>query len=317
MSESAGRVTLWGIECFLAAAEEGTVQGASRRLGASASGISQQISALEQALGATLFDRTARPMGLTPAGTTFLPRAMAVMNEMAAARAAIGLAGLSGLTSFRLGFIEDFEAEVTPRLLFELGRKWPGSQFLLETGPSHRLHEALEARSLDLILASDSGSSTARDEVHPVLEEPFVAVVPKGRKLDHDDMALPFILYTSRHLMGRQIADALARQSSRPPHKFELDSYNAIMAMVAAGQGWSILTPLGVLHAQRYRDRVDLHPLPFAPFSRRIALFARRDILGPMPADIAHRLRDLIADMIVAPVLADHPWMKGGLKIIG
>lgn len=316
MNDTPGRVTLWAIETFLAAAGEGTVQGAARRLNASASGVSQQITALEAALGATLFDRSARPLRLTPAGETFRPHAQAIVNELAAARAAIGLAGLSGRASFRLGIIEDFESEVTPRLLSDLGRKWPESQFLLETGPSHQLHAALEARGLDLILASDPGSVTDHTEVHMIVEEPFVAVVPKGVKLALDDPGLPLILYTSRHLMGRQIADALARQKQRLQHRFELDSYNAIMAMVAAGAGWSILTPLGALHAERYSDRVELQPLPFAPFSRRIALFSRRDVLGELPSDIAERLRQLISTLIVKPAVADHPWMKGGLRVI-
>ena len=316
MPDSPGRITLWAIETFLAAAEEGTVQGAARRLGASASAVSQQISALEAALGVELLDRAQRPFRLTPAGETFRRHAQAIVNELAAARAAIGLAGLSGLASFRLGFIEDFEAEVTPRLLSDLGREWPGCQFLLETGPSHRLHEALEARALDLIVAADLGRASELLEVHPVLEEPFVAVLPRGQTAPFQK-ELPLILYSTRHHMGRQIADALARHSQRPAHRFELDSYNSIMAMVAAGAGWTILTPLAVLHAARFRDRVTLQPLPMADLSRQIVLTARRDVLGAMPSDIAARLRLLLHDMIVAPVVRDYPWLAAGLRTIG
>ena len=322
MTDAPGRISLQAIEAFLAAADEGSVMAAARRLAVSASGVSQLISGLESALGVVLFDRSGRPRQLTPAGDTFRRHAQAIANELAAARAAIGLAGLSGLSNFRLGFIEDFEAEVTPSLLSDLGRDWPGCQFLLETGPSHRLHEQLDARALDLIVAADMGAATDMAEVHTILEEPFVAVVPKGRGLGATQVAsanfaLPLILYTARHHMGRQIADALARQNVRLGHRFELDSYHSIMAMVAAGSGWTILTPLGVLHASRFHDKVDLLPLPLAPLSRRIAVSARRGILGAMPADIAARLRRLLQDMIVTPVLADHPWMKDGLKVIG
>ncbi len=317
MTDSSGRISLWGIEAFLAAAEEGSVQAAARRLAASVSAISQQISTLEAALGATLLDRAQRPLRLTPAGETFRRHAQSILNELTAARAAIGIAGLSGRASLRLGFIEDFEAEVTPRLLSDLGREWPGSQFILETGPSHRLHEGLDSRALDLIVAADIGAATEGVEVHQVLEEPFVAVLPKGRGAAPFDGTLPLILYSPRQYMGRQIADALARQTRRPVHRFELDSYNSIMAMVAAGAGWSILSPLGVLHAGRFREMVELQPLPFAPFSRRIALFARRDLLGAMPADIAGRLRLLITDLIVGPVLADYPWMRPTLGVAG
>lgn len=315
MTEAPGRITLWAIEAFLAAAEEGTVQGAARRLNASASAISQQVSALEQALGAVLLDRGQRPLRLTVAGQTFRRHARAIVNELAAARAAIGLGGLSGLASFRLGLIEDFEAELTPRLLSDLGREWPHCRFLLETGPSHRLHEGIAARTLDLIVAADLGLGSDSLEVHRVLEEPFVAVLPKGRGVRPLDPGLPLILYTSRHYMGRQIADALAHQSARPAHRFELDSYASIMAMVAEGGGWTILTPLAVLHAERFRERIEIEPLPFG-LSRQIALIARRDGLAGMPAEIAGRLRMLLRDMIVAPVLAEHPWMKDALRVL-
>ena len=123
------------------------MQAAARRLNASVSAVSQQISALEAALGAMLFDRSARPLAMTPAGMTFRHHAQAIVNEVAAARAAIGLAGLSGLSNFRLGFIEDFEAEVTPRLLSDLGKEWPGSQFLRwrpDTEPASCTYDQLE-----------------------------------------------------------------------------------------------------------------------------------------------------------------------------
>lgn len=316
MVDAPGRITLWAIESFLAVADEGTVQGAARRLSASASAVSQQISTLEAALGAVLLDRAQRPLRLTPAGETFRRHAQAIVNELAAARAAIGLSGLSGLASFRLGFIEDFEAEVTPRLLSDLGQQWPGCQFLLETGPSHRLHEGLEARALDLIVAADLGLADETLEVHTILQEPFVAVLPKGQAVQPFSPDLPLILYSTRHHMGGQIADALARHSQRPVHRFELDSYHSIMAMVAAGAGWTILTPLAILHAARFRDSVTLQPLPMLALSRRITLSARRDVLGQMPGEIAQRLRLLLDEMIVRPVLADHPWLAEGLRVV-
>jgi len=46
--------------------------------------------------------------------------------------------------------------------------------------------------------------------------------------------------------MGRQIAAHLARHGLKPAHRFELDSYAAILAMVAGGEGWTILTPLAL-----------------------------------------------------------------------
>jgi DNA-binding transcriptional LysR family regulator len=315
MAEQQGRVTLWGIEVFLAVAEEGAISAAARRLGVSPSAISQQLTGLESALGAILLDRSARPMGLTPAGAMFRRHAQTILNAEAEARADLAVADLSGLTTLRLGMIEDFDAEVTPSLLSALAQDLKGCRFLLETGASHRLLDQLESRSLDIVVAADLGSENADAgwrEVHPLLSEPFLAVTPKG----HSTADLPLIQYTARHLMGRQIASHLAQQNLRLTHRFELDSYHAILAMVANGQGWTILTPLALHHAARFSTGIDVAPLPFAPLHRTLSLSARAGVLRDMPGQVATRLRGLIQAKVVGPAQADWPWLKGQLQVL-
>lgn len=314
MPDAGARLSLWGIEVFAAVAEEGSVSAAARRLGASPSAVSQQLTNLEEALGAPLVDRTARPVALTPAGQIFRRRAEAILNEATRARAELALADLSRLTDFRLGMIEDFDAEVTPRLLAGLAEDFRDCHFLLETGPSHRLLDALDTRALDIVVAADMGPPAEGMEVHPLLEDPFVAVLPRGRR---DDLAaLPLIQYSERHHMGRQIAAHLAHQNLRLSRRFELDSYHAILAMVAQGAGWAILTPLGAFHAHRFREATELAPLPFAPFSRRIALSARKGVLGDMPERTAARLRSLLDDLVVRPATQRLPWLEGSLRLL-
>jgi DNA-binding transcriptional LysR family regulator len=315
MAETQGRVTLWGIEVFLAVAEEGSISGAARRLGVSPSAVSQQVTGLEQAVDAQLLDRTGRPVRLTPAGAMFRRHAQTILNAEAEARAELAVADLSGLTTLRLGMIEDFNAEVTPDLLTALSRDLKGCRFLLETGASHRMLDQLEARALDMVVAADLASSTADEgwrEVHPILAEPFVAVTPKGQGIGD----LPLIQYTARHLMGRQIAGHLARQNLRPAHRFELDSYHAILAMVAAGEGWTILTPLALHHAARFAGRVSVQPLPFAPLERSLSLSARAGVLQDMPAQVAVQLKTLVKQSVITPALTSWPWLFGQLRLL-
>ncbi|SMX43493.1 LysR family transcriptional regulator [Actibacterium lipolyticum] len=321
MAQTTGRMTLWGIETFIAVAEEGSVSAAARRLGASPSGVSQQLAGLEAALGATLMDRSTRPVSLTPAGQMFRRRAQTILAESQQAKAELAAHDLSALTDFRLGMIEDFDADVTPRLLADMAGELQTCQFLLETGASHRLFGLLDGRALDMIVAADMGAAADWMEVHPLLKEPFVAAVPAGM-IDPDSdvlrqlQALPLIQYTQRHHMGRQIAEHLARQHLTLAHRFELDSYHAILSMVASGSGWTILTPLGYLRAQRFRDQVTLMPLPFAPLSRTISLSARSGVLQDMPSNVAARLRPLLDEMIVTPATAHLPWLQGDLAVL-
>ncbi|HHI71786.1 MAG TPA: LysR family transcriptional regulator [Rhodobacteraceae bacterium] len=321
MMETSGRITLWGIEVFLATADEGSISAAARRLEASPSAVSQQLTNLEKALGATLLNRNSRPVLLTPSGEIFRKRAQIILNEAMQAQAELAVPDMSALTRFRLGMIEDFDADVTPRLLSDMAEDLKGCRFLLETGASHRLFDLLDSRALDVIVAADMGATADWMEVHPLMVEPYVAAVPKGEIDLAGDVpaqlkSLPLIQYTQRHHMGRQIAAHLARQNLRLSHRFELDSYHAIMAMVAAKAGWTILTPLGYLRARRFHDAVEMIELPFAPLSRSISLIARQDVLQEMPADVAARLRSLLQEMIADPAISALPVIARDLQIL-
>ena len=313
MADAEGRISLWGIEVFVAAAEEGSISAAARRLAVSPSAVSQQLSGLEAALGATLLDRSGRPMQVTPAGAMFRRHAQTILNAASEARAELAMADLSGLTTLRIGVIEDFDSDVTPRLLSALAHDLKGCRFLLETGASHRLMDQLEARALDIVIAADTDAAPEDwREIHPILAEPFVAVAPHGSRIED----LPLILYTARHLMGRQISAHLARHGLKPAHRFELDSYAAILAMVAGGEGWTILTPLALHQARAFRAQVEVRPLPLPALARTLSLSARAGILQGVPTQIAQRLKPLIAEVVITPALAAAPWLAPALRVL-
>jgi DNA-binding transcriptional LysR family regulator len=316
MNEQTGRLSLWGVEVFLAAAEEGSVSAAARRLAASPSSVSQQISNLEAALGAELLNRRARPMTLTPAGRILRRRAQTILSEASHARSEIAGLDLSLLSQLRLGMIEDFDATVTPVLLSDMADALTTTQFELETGPSHRLLDHLEHRSLDVIVAAEFDKPDWMLS-HALLEDPFVAVVPKGRSARLKDLNdLPFIEYTRRHAMGRMLASHLVAEGVTLTQRFELDSYRAMMAMVAGGAGWTIVSILGAGHAGRYADQIDVQPMPFAPRSRRISVSVRRDGMEDMATDVVDRLRPLLQTQVVDPVLEQLPWLKNKFKVL-
>jgi len=85
---------------------------------------------------------------------------------------------------------------------------------------------------------------------------------------------------------------------------------------VAAGAGWSITTPLGYTRAHRFMGAVEAMPLPFAPLSRTISLIARRGTIGPMPEQIAGRLRPLLAALVVEPSVDTLPWLRDMLRVL-
>src|SRR5215471_12186518 len=78
---------LGGVEAFLSVAQHRSFRRAAAELGVTPSAISQAVRALEGRVGATLFIRTTRSVGLTEAGERFLSRAKPAFEELVAASA--------------------------------------------------------------------------------------------------------------------------------------------------------------------------------------------------------------------------------------
>lgn len=74
-----------GVEAFLSVAQHRSFRRAADECGVTPSAISQAIRALEARVGAVLFMRTTRSVGLTEAGKRFLSRARPAFEELVAA----------------------------------------------------------------------------------------------------------------------------------------------------------------------------------------------------------------------------------------
>src|SRR6201988_753583 len=74
-----------GVEAFLSVAQHKSFRRAAAELGVTPSAISQAVRALEERVGAALFTRTTRSVGLTEAGDRFLSRAKPAFEELVAA----------------------------------------------------------------------------------------------------------------------------------------------------------------------------------------------------------------------------------------
>ena len=79
------RGALDGVEAFLSVAQRRSFRRAAAELGVTPSAISQAVRALEARIGAPLFTRTTRSVGLTEAGERFFSRAKPAFEELVAA----------------------------------------------------------------------------------------------------------------------------------------------------------------------------------------------------------------------------------------
>lgn len=311
-------VTLRGLEVFEALAHSGSVAQASRSTGLSQPAVSQQMRNLETALGTELVDHSKRPMQLTPAGRSFLARTEAVLSQLRLAQSELTVMDLTHLSTLSLGMIDDFDNDLTPRLVTILAESLTKCRFKLVSAPSHEISEAMRERRLHIAVAASTGEVMENISEYPLARDPFILVTPKraeGSTLEI--MArLPLLRYDREQLIGRQIEAHLSRQKLDFAERFELGAHLSLMTLVARGTGWAVTTPLGYMRAARIHDEIAVHPLPFKPFSRNISLFASADWADRVPRDVAQTMRNLVQDLVIQPALAKLPWLDGELRVL-
>lgn len=310
-------LTLRGLEVFESLAATGSVAKAAAVTGLSQPAVSQQLRNLETALDVDLIDHGKRPMRLTSAGVNFLSHAEAALAHLRTGQSDLNVMDLAHLSSLSLGIIDDFENDLIPRLATILADSLKNCQFKLVTAPSHEILGAITDKSLHMAVSASPGAVLDGVHEYPMAVDPFILVVPAGQSVKKAPPAdLPFLRYENAQLIGRLIDAHLTRHQLEFDQRFEVGSHQALMAMVAEGIGWAITTPMGYMRAGRFHDRIDAHPLPFAPFARRISLFASADWAGDVPVNLATTMRSLIQRHMIEPAITQLPWLSGELRVI-
>ena len=114
------------VRAFLATAEEGSLSAAARALGLTQPTLSRQVTALEESLGVTLFERGTRVMALTDTGRELIAHVRAMGD--AATRLSIAASGQSRSVEghVRLTATPAFATYHLPRMLSRLRAIAPG-----------------------------------------------------------------------------------------------------------------------------------------------------------------------------------------------
>jgi DNA-binding transcriptional LysR family regulator len=110
---------------FVAVAERGSFTGAAQELFVAQQAISQQVKALETALGVTLLWRTSRRVELTPAGKVFLADCRRVLAATDRAVRRVQEAARGEVGTVRICYTVTAAYQTVPELLARLGQHYP------------------------------------------------------------------------------------------------------------------------------------------------------------------------------------------------
>ncbi len=141
------------IETFYWIATLGSFSAAADRLNATQPGISNRISALEQELGVTLFDRSPRQVRLTPEGKRVLEYASRMVTLAADLRkAAAGSRPIGG--KVRLGAVSTIAHTWVPRLIKHIHEQFPDVEVDFSVETTARLRDRLRKNEMEISISS-------------------------------------------------------------------------------------------------------------------------------------------------------------------
>ena len=258
-----------------AVARHGSMNKAAVELNTVQSNVSSRIRSLEEELGVTLFQRSAKGVQITPAGRRVLPYAARLAKLLSDAAAAARDDGQpSGL--LEVGTLETTLALRLPLLIARFAKAWPDVRPVVRTGTTGSLIQ-------DVVECKLEGAFVAGPVSHPdlqvetVFNEELVLVTSRSvRTLDA--LTAMSHLKTVVFRVGcsyRQRLDALlASMGIVAPEPLEFGSIDAILACVSAGVGVTLL-PRGVAASAWEDGLVAVHDIP-AAFAHVETVFIRR-----------------------------------------
>ncbi|MDT7576118.1 MAG: hypothetical protein QOH17_2451 [Pseudonocardiales bacterium] len=277
------------LEYFVAVAQELSFTRAAARCHVVQSALSYQIARLEREHGVALFERTSRSVRLAAAGELLLPRAHAVLDELAAAR--VELAELAGVITgrLRLGMIGNTgqAAPLVDAALTAFHRRHPAVEIAISDTGSARMAEQVRAGELDMAFVGLLVDQVPSDLVHRLLaDEPLVVITPDGPADGSADLAAlaagnAFVEMRAESGLRRQVDAAFARAGVERRIAFELSTSEAVVRFVRLGFGPAVVPRSAVasvsgLVVQELADPAARHPIalvhrdpaPSAPSAR-------------------------------------------------
>src|SRR5580693_3247916 len=261
------------LQAVLAVAELGSFRAAAAELGFTQSALSHQVSALEAALGQSLFHRPGgrAAVRLTPAGEAVCRRARRALAEVEAVAADAEQAARGESVRVRVGVTQTAAAEIMPAALRVFRDDHPGVEVVLVAADELEYsRDALLRGDLDLAFSYNSETDEYIEAI-AVVEDSWVILTRR-------DSAIASLDSPGFAVLDQQDLVAWARRGIAPKIVYRTDDNLALQRLVAAGLGHACI---GRVAASRAVDPALTWLEPREPLAtaslRTIALCYARD----------------------------------------
>jgi DNA-binding transcriptional LysR family regulator len=243
-------VELRQIEYFVTVAEHLHFGRAAEALSIGQPAVSQQVARLERELDVALFDRSARSVRLTEAGTRFLPEARAVLAAVEQARAvAADSAASAPMQTLRIGGSTGL-GERLSRVLATMSELRPDTVPELSSAPTHARLQRVAGGQLDAAFVRGAPSAPGVELIE-VWRDQLLVLLPATHDLarreyvalaDLQSLPLRIVPRRKNQPLVDLVLGACATAGFSPvmgSHPGTLD--NLIAAVAGGPPSWSVI----------------------------------------------------------------------------
>ena len=292
------RITLKHLRYFEALARHRHFGRAAEALSISQPALSLQMKELEEILGAPLVERGPRQIRLTGLGEEVALRAGGILRgvDEVASLAQASSWPLSG--RLRIGIIPTVAPYLLPRLLGQLGQRYPDLALHPREAVTAKLVRDLAEGRLDLALVALPVSEPWLAE-YPLFDERFLLVRPAAQSAApvprlEDLGQMPLLLLEEGHCFRDQAIAACKLPRTPKGEIMEGSSLSTLVQMVGAGIGVTLIPEMAATVEARSAPVV-LHHLPDPAPRRTIGLVWRQsNPLADRFAGLADGLRETL-----------------------
>ena len=169
---------------LVAVAELGGLRRAARHLGIAQPAITRSIQELEHELGATLFERSASGMTLTPVGEAFVRRSRAVQLELEHARDEVLQLKGTNTGTVSIGLSTAPHVSMLPMVLEPFRRRYPDVRLRITEGLFPGMEADIRSGAIDFYVGPLAEESLAGDYVsEKLLDNRRVILARRGHPL--------------------------------------------------------------------------------------------------------------------------------------
>ena len=280
-------MTITQLTYVLAVAEYKNFTKASEKVFVTQPTLSMQVQKLEEELDVKIFDRTKKPIKLTPVGEKIIEQAKNIVNESVRIQDIVDQQrGFVG-GEFKLGIIPTVMPTLLPMFLNNFVKKYPKINLKIEELHTDVIIDKLIDGHLDVGIAATPLENEKIIE-KPLYYEPFMAYIPEHHKLfsqknigvedlDVDDV----LLLQDGHCFKDNILN-LCKSNQNLPHQkrffLESGSFETLIRLADEGLGMTLLPYLHTLDLKESKQKhVKFFSKPYP--SREVSLVHHRNEL--------------------------------------